>query len=99
MKLGRPYLLSLIAAIGFLCFLAGFVTTTVQVFPYRFLRDAFLGLRPLDVTASLADSDMYVLAGSAKGGVTSSDPDKTSSGYTLFAAADGARAYLIDMLG
>jgi hypothetical protein len=99
MKLTRPYLFFLIAAIGFLCFLAGFVTTTVQVFPYQFFRNAFLGLQPVDATAALADSDMYVPAGSERGGVSENDVGQTYNGYTLFASADGPRAYLIDMTG
>jgi hypothetical protein len=99
MKLGRPYLFFLIAAIGFLCFLAGFITTTVQVFPYPLLRDAFLGFHSVDTTASLADSDMYVPAGSERGGVSENDVGQTYKGYTLFASADGPRAYLIDMAG
>ncbi len=99
MKIERRYFISFIAAIAFLSYLVGFVTTTLQIFPYGFIREAFVSLHPTDPVAALEDSDMYVRAVAGKAGVTRVDPSRTYDGYTLFSSADSSSAYLIDMAG
>jgi len=99
MKIERRYFICLIAAIGFLSYLAGFVTTTLQVFPYSFFREAFVSLHPNDPVVALEDSDMYVRVAPGKTGVTRADSSRTYDGYTLFSSASGPNAYLVDMAG
>jgi hypothetical protein len=98
-RVDRRYLIGLMASIGFFFFLAGFITTTLQVFPYSFLREAFLGLHRVDADAALADSDMYVLSKPGKSGVTRYVAGRAYEGYTLFASASAPHAYLVDMAG
>ena len=99
MKLERRYITSLILAVSFLSFLAGFVTTTLQTFPYNVFREAFLSLHPVSPVVALEDSDMYVRATPSNSGVTRFNPGRTYDGYTLYSSAAGSHAYLVDMSG
>ncbi len=96
------YWTAFVLSFGFLCFVAGFLTTTLEAFPFQILRNSFMGLQALrEVVAADTrfQSDRMVPVTWKDAGVTRYDPSRACNGYTLFATGAGQSAYLVDMHG
>jgi Arylsulfotransferase (ASST) len=86
-----------VMAIGFLCLVAGFVTTQLNVFPSTYFLMAFAELGTTPQTKY--QSDLYLPAPPGDTGVTRYDSERAYNGYTLFTAGDPQGAFLVDMQG
>ncbi len=99
----RVYWTAFLAAFGFLCLVAGFLTTVCEIFPYPLCRDALMGLKArqelMEEFANPYRTDMFAQPTSADVGVTRYDPERAYDGYTLFTSGGAESAFLIDMQG
>jgi hypothetical protein len=90
-------------AVGFLGFVAGSYAVYSEVWPARFLVDAYRGGEALIAANthynSPYPSGFWERARTADRGVTIYDPAKALNGYTLFTSGEGQRAALISMTG
>ncbi len=84
-------------AIGFLCLVAGFITTEIQIFPATYFREVF---SELGGTANRwRHSDLYLPAPPGETGVTRYDSERAYNGDTIFTAGYPRGAFLVDMQG
>lgn len=92
-----------IAAVGFLVFLGGALTTMSEVFPYSYLNEAYRAgialYRQQTEYATPFDTDLWHEARTDARGVTSHDPERSAPGYTLYTSGDGPYAHLLDADG
>ncbi|HYL58315.1 MAG TPA: arylsulfotransferase family protein [Candidatus Acidoferrales bacterium] len=96
------YWTAFVLSFGFLCFVCGFVTTTLETFPYPILRNSFMGLQAMResmTTKTMFESDRVVPVTWKASGVTRYDSSHAYNGYTLFATGFAETAYLVDMHG
>lgn len=95
--------LAFVAALLFLAYVAGSVTTLMDAFPSKYVRNAYRAADALAERRSyLKDpfqSNLWVQARTPRQGVTVHDAERASDGLTLYTAGDGARATLVDMDG
>jgi hypothetical protein len=92
------YWWAFVLAAGFLCVVAGFITTELDIFPAPYFERAFTELSRAWSKPEF-DSDLYVRVGRAAGGVTHYDPEHAYNGYTLYSTQSPPGAILIDMHG
>ena len=94
---------ALVAAIGFLCFLAGNYVMFANAFPATYFADAFKGGRALLAKRTAYDnphpSELWQPARRPETGVTRHDPAQAQQGLTLYTSGHGQVALLIDMEG
>jgi hypothetical protein len=92
----------LLAAL-FLCFVGGAWVVLAQVFPYRYLADAYEGGKALlaKETEYLDPykTDFWKPAWTSDKGVTRHDAARAQEGLTLYTSGQEARAYLVGMDG
>lgn len=95
--------LAFVMALLFLAYVAGSVTTLMDAFPSKYVRNAYRAADALAARGSyLKDpfkSNLWVRARTPKQGVTVHDAERASAGLTLYTAGHGASAILVDMDG
>ena len=97
----RLYWTAFVLAFGFICFLGGFTTSVLKVFPFAFLRNSVAALDALaNRPETVYETDRYVrVTSSSRTGVCRYNPERAFSGYTVFTSGKETAAYLIDMRG
>lgn len=88
----------------FFAFLGGAYIVLAQVFPYRFLDDAYragwaLVQQRHTIDNPFTQTDQWRVARTEARGVTVYDPARAAHGYTLYTSGGRTQAYLIDMHG
>lgn len=98
-RFGRLYWAAFVLSFGFLCFIFGYVTTTLDYFPSPLMSLVAEELASLYAGTNRFQSDMYVAVSSSRTGVVRYDPERAFNGYTLYISAHTQGAFLIDMQG
>lgn len=87
----------------FLAFIGGTLVVLAQVFPYRFVNDAYKAGTALLAQNSIDDpftqTDQWRRARTDQRGMTVNDPTRAYSGYTLYTSGGQSAASLVDMDG
>jgi Arylsulfotransferase (ASST) len=82
---------------GFLCLLAGMAVVAFKMFPYGFVRDAWLGAQA--ALYFVEPEDRTGWRRSHEAGVHRYDPARAHDGVTLYTSSHAQKAFLIDMQG
>jgi Arylsulfotransferase (ASST) len=99
----RIYLAALFVSVVFLAFVAGSLTMISEVFPSRYLADAYKGglafYHKMTQYNAPYQYDLWRAARTAEQGVTIYDPAKAYNGLTLYTSGHAQKAFLVDMEG
>ena len=93
----RIFLALAILGYGFLCLLAGMTIVAFKIFPYGFVRDAWLGAQA--ALYFVEPEDRTGWRRSDEAGVHRYDPARAHNGVTLYTSGHAQKAFLIDMQG
>jgi hypothetical protein len=90
-------------SLALLCFVAGAMVVLSEVFPYPWLRDAYIGgkaaMEKQEQSADRYRTDFWYPERTSAKGVTIYDEARSQPGFTLYVSGHATGAFLVDMRG